>query len=269
MNGTKLPPIGKDITELSIARALARRWSRPEWAFLEQVRNRTGYGGRERYADAIALNCYPSRGMELLGFEIKVSRGDWRRELEDPDKSCAIQKFCNRWWIAAPAGVVQQGELPPTWGLVELKGKRLVVHTDAPPLEPVALDRAFVASVLRNAAAAVESSPALEAAKAEGYEAGKAAVVSQMQRAAARQSQTIEELRRTIHDFQDASGVTITVWDARRIGAAVKFVLETPQKVATLRNTLDAVLATYDNAIPTVREAVKKFDDAWTNKEGG
>ena len=39
-----------------------------------------GFAGGGRYADAIAMNLWPSRGLAVHGFEIKISRGDWQRE---------------------------------------------------------------------------------------------------------------------------------------------------------------------------------------------
>ena len=59
---------------------LALRYAPPAYAFFEEVRAQTGYaaGGS---ADGLALSLWPSRGIELHGFEVKVSRSDWLREL--------------------------------------------------------------------------------------------------------------------------------------------------------------------------------------------
>ncbi len=68
------------------------------------------------------MNLYPSRGLEINGFEVKGSRQDWIKELKSPEKSAPVQRFCDRWWIVAPAGIIQPGELPPTWGQFENGG---------------------------------------------------------------------------------------------------------------------------------------------------
>lgn len=86
--------------------------------FLEQVADGTGHH-QSRWADAIAICVWPSRGYDLPGFEVKVSRGDWINELKDPAKSASVQRFCNRRWLAVASDkIVQPGELPPTWGLL-------------------------------------------------------------------------------------------------------------------------------------------------------
>ena len=67
----------------------------PAWAVLHEVPNATG-AGKVRTADAIAISLWPSRGLEIHGLEIKVSRSDWRRELKQPEKSVPIQRYCHR-----------------------------------------------------------------------------------------------------------------------------------------------------------------------------
>jgi hypothetical protein len=79
-------------TAAEVRAALMNRYCAPEWATFFEVANSTG-GGAVRSADAVAMSLYPSRGLRLHGFEIKVSRSDWLHELKQPDKSVAVQRF--------------------------------------------------------------------------------------------------------------------------------------------------------------------------------
>ncbi len=127
---------------------LRLRFAMPEWAVFRQVCE-AGTGGA-RYADAIAMNLFPSRGMEVHGFEVKVSRGDWLRELKHPEKADPLARFCDRWWIvAAERPLVVEGELPPTWGLLVPRAGTLyaVVPAEKRAAEP--LSRGFIATLLR------------------------------------------------------------------------------------------------------------------------
>ena len=138
---------------LTVLRGSALR--EPAHAWLFNVRNATGFTRRERYADAIVISLWPSRGIWIAGIEVKISRNDWLRELDKPDKSAEIQRFCNHWWVAAPEGVVTPAEIPATWGhyLVLASGKQRVRTVKAAPkLKPEPLTLDFVASVLRNQA---------------------------------------------------------------------------------------------------------------------
>lgn len=130
--------------------ALRALYAAPTWATAFEVAEATGAYARRR-ADMVAVNCYPSQGMEIHGCEVKVSRSDWLREIKNPDKvEQGAYRFCDRWWVATLPGVVKAEELPPTWGLYELHGPRLKVQVKAPKLTPQPVDVGFLASLLRN-----------------------------------------------------------------------------------------------------------------------
>lgn len=134
---------------------LAARFPSPEWAYFEQVRNGTGYSRRvTRTADALAFSLYPSRGLELHGFEVKVSRGDWLRERKDPEKAEEIAKYCNEWWLVTSTDVVfDVSEIPPAWGWLDMPklGKQLLVRKKPKWRTAKPLDLPMVASILRKA----------------------------------------------------------------------------------------------------------------------
>lgn len=138
---------------MSVFTALRKRFPAPAWAYFEEVRNGTGYARRTtRTADALAFSLWPSRGIELHGVEVKVSRGDWLRERDNPEKAEEIGKFCNRWWLATEEGVVEDvSEVPPAWGWLCMRGKKLVAVREAPLREAKPLDLLMVASILRRA----------------------------------------------------------------------------------------------------------------------
>ena len=119
------------------------------------------------YADALVISLWPSRGIWFAGVEVKVSRQDWLRELDQPTKAAEIQRYCNYWWVAAPEGIVDAGEVPETWGLYCVSGKRAKIVKPAPPLSPEPLSIAFVASVMRNASQSQDA--VISAAKTEAY----------------------------------------------------------------------------------------------------
>lgn len=79
-------------------RALADMYKGSPWTFLPQVRSATGWH-RQRTADAIAMSVWPSRGLHLYGFEVKVSRSDWLKELRTPEKADEICAFCDFWYV--------------------------------------------------------------------------------------------------------------------------------------------------------------------------
>ena len=155
----------------------AIRKSRDPWAVLPQLANGTGRHA-SRTADAVAMSLWPSRGMEVHGFEIKVSRSDWQRELSMPEKAESIFAYCDRWFVVVPVGsnIVRDSELPRTWGLCEVNADgELSVTLPAPTLTPQPLDRTFIASVMRSLQKCQAPQSRLDDAKREGYDEGYAA----------------------------------------------------------------------------------------------
>lgn len=211
----------------AVREALRKRFAPPEWACFFEVRNGTGFAkGVTRYADALAMNLFPSRGLEVHGVEIKVSRSDWQRELKNPEKSAEIQQFCDRWWIAVPDDkIVAEGELPPTWGLVVLRGDRLVQKVAAPKLEAREPDRGFIAALLRTA---TEGSVPKFDVQREIDERVESLLKSEREAHALLSERFHVELagyEEAIAKFEEASGVRIETYNAEKIGEAVRYVL--------------------------------------------
>lgn len=121
----------------------------PEYVTLFEVPESTGthYGSR---ADALVITTLASRGFEMCGFEFKVSRADWLGELKNPAKADRIARYCDRWCVFAPSGVVREAELPVGWGLWELLPAGGIRRSVQPATrEPEPMPRAFVASLMR------------------------------------------------------------------------------------------------------------------------
>lgn len=208
---------------------LAEKHVGPVWAFFREVRSSTGFANGQRSADAIAMTLWPSRGLELNGFEVKVSRGDWLKELKNPEKAESVCKYCDRWWVVVgDKEIVKDGELPPTWGLMVPRGKKsLVVSVKAPKLNPQDVDRDFLASLLRKASEEIADPQAVKTARDRGYESGKAVGRSEGEEDAGNYKERFEDLVETVEKFERQSGVSVQdSWKHRNIAAAVFKILD-------------------------------------------
>jgi hypothetical protein len=74
-----------------------------------------------RRADLVAIHCW--NPCLVVGHEVKVSRGDWLREVGDPGKHTWIIANCHQRWLVAPKGVILREEVPPGWGLLDVVGE--------------------------------------------------------------------------------------------------------------------------------------------------
>lgn len=240
--------------------ALRDRFCGPEWALFFEVANGTGSAGR-RYADAVSMNLYPSRGLEINGVEVKVSRSDWLRERKNPTKAEDVYRYCDRWWLAvSDANIVQLGELPATWGLMILTGKSLKVATQAPKLEPVPLDRTFFAALARRSSEIPEAQ--VKALVNKRVEESRQQWERSHSNALAATRTELAELKRRVHEFEQAAGIDITRgWSKdypSRIGAALQLFMRDGY------DSMDGSLEQAENRvgqllaqIKSVRESVK------------
>lgn len=234
---------------LDVYKLLRDKFSAPEWVFIREVPASTGGGYRR--ADGIAMNLWKSRGMELNGFEVKVDRGDWKNELAKPEKADPICQYCDRWWIVVGnEDIVREGELPPTWGLIVPRQSSLVVKIPAPKLEPKALSRDFVASLLRKAS---EQSLEVEDKKAEflrGYAEGQVAA----EKSAKEARGTLAVLQGRIAEFEKASGMSLTPWTGpQNIGNVVRAILDSKVPIGAMERCLRRV----DTFANEMKETIK------------
>uniref|UniRef100_UPI003F49AC3C hypothetical protein n=1 Tax=Streptosporangium sp. CA-235898 TaxID=3240073 RepID=UPI003F49AC3C len=75
--------------------------------------------GSGRRCDMLRIGLWPSRGWGIDVHELKTSRSDWLRELDDKSKADAWWPYCSRFWVVAPPKLIPAAEVPPGWGLME------------------------------------------------------------------------------------------------------------------------------------------------------
>ncbi|NID15427.1 hypothetical protein [Luteibacter yeojuensis] len=206
-----------DITA-QLEAALLKAFPIPEYATFFEVGDATG-GRHSRWADAVSMACWPSRGLIVTGFELKASRSDWLREKKSPTKSSAIQKYCDKWVLVTAPGVLLDGELPETWGHMELSGSRLVTKVKAPVLTPEPLDRPFLAALLRRAGQASEA--LISTRVAEATEEARKRANERAEQEIKRRTEDRAVAVAAIEEFEKASGIRIQSYQAEEIGRAV------------------------------------------------
>lgn len=215
-----------------LRQALRKEYPLPQYAVLYEVANGMSatFNG---YADAIVMSLFPSRGLDVHGFEIKTSRTDWLRELKNPAKAEAVARHCDYFWLlTSDDEIASKEEVPATWGLYVLNGNNLEVRKRAKRLKPVELDRTFVGAMLRRAyeMAERERRRAIEAIDKEEF-------VRQTKKKAEKEAeehfkQDLEistrehlALKRQVEEFEHASGIKIDMWNGRKMGEAVNLLM--------------------------------------------
>lgn len=255
----------------SLDKMLVERFAPPAWALFFEFPDGTG-GNKNRSADAVAFSLFPSQGLEVYGFEKKVSRSDWLRELKDPKKADAVGKYCDRWWIVAPKEIVDIKEMPVPWGLMVPRKDKLVIAKQAEKLPCKVIDRKFLVSLMRQIHSRwlprSQSDAIINRSFQERYDAGfrdgKAEVTGETQipilESQLKYSKMeIEALKKDIADFERKSGMQFRRYDMGRIGEAVEVVKRLGLKSADLAGMLQTISRHLDMAKHEIGDSLKSI----------
>lgn len=152
------------MTSAQIVHLLHERYPAADgWACFAELADATGFQKR-RTADFVAVSTWPSKQYRALGFEIKVSRGDFLRELKQPEKRQHLESVCAECWFVAPAGLLKAEEIPEGWGLLEVlngaEEEKLRAKVQPRQREPRPWPMPFMAAIARRCADADPVLPA-------------------------------------------------------------------------------------------------------------
>jgi hypothetical protein len=249
LNGGRLPdPIKVDAG--AIRNHMAEVYSESNgYACLFEVANGTGHKVTN-FADVVVMSLWPSRGFEIVGYEIKVGRGDWLHELKQPDKAWPVMQFCDRWCLLSAPGVAKMDEIPTTWGWQEFDGEKLRVRKASPVLEAKPLTRAFIGAMLRRPIRDIEAMARTVAEKRkkqldEEFDHRVQARVSRRQEELAQAAESIDKIK-------ELTGIDLRSWvPPAEVAAALKFALsEKPfQRYHGLNSAVSEVQGALNNLL--------------------
>lgn len=221
------------MTEPEFLDCLRQRYGGKDFALIPQVRNQTGYAHRVRTADALAISLWPSRGIDVHGFEFKDSRTDWLKELNEPAKSEEIGVFCAYWWlVVSDPKIFTADELPSAWGALHATETGPVILKKAPRRESQDPTWPFVAAVMRAALEVVtdeaEIKRRIDNALAAQAKRDRKYVEQAEQRGFDRGAYELKRIQEEVTAFEDSSGLTLREYphSAQDVGKAVRFVLD-------------------------------------------
>ncbi len=260
--------VQEKITSSVVKAALRKRFCSPEWAIMFEVGDATG-ARHTRFADAVAMSLWPSRGLDLYGIEIKVARSDWLNERKKPEKAETIARFCDRWLlVTAPRVVLDPSEIPDAWGWLEYDGSKFHERKKPERTSSEAMTRAFLAALLRRASGADED--ILNAIVAKRCADAESRIEQRIEDQLKYRTRDYEALRLSVAEFEKTSGFKIdaSAWSgsSEELGRAVAAVKRTGIcgaysglkqlrfNVANALERLDAGLALFGEQEPKAEE---------------
>jgi hypothetical protein len=128
---------------------------RGEWALFFEFQPGTGVSATSgRRWDALAVSCWGATKGHRIAYEVKRSRGDFRRELENREKRALAESLCHETWFCVHPGVCSVDEVPYGWGLMVVNPENGAAHYPraARTREKVETPDTFVAALARRGA---------------------------------------------------------------------------------------------------------------------
>jgi hypothetical protein len=191
-----------------------------EHVLLFDVPNVVGLN-QSRRCDAVAIGMWQSSGRLIQGFEVKVSRSDWLREVRDVAKADPFIEQCDRWWlVTGHQGVAKTEEVPDAWGWMTATKTGLRIQRPPKPLpqDKDTMRRLWAFALIRTATDRSGDSKTMEAAINKRYAELQRQSAEQVQREIARINPAFERLSKQVDDFEKASGMKLEDWRLGNVG---------------------------------------------------
>lgn len=223
---------------------LCAKYPRDRYALFFDVPDNVGLKANRR-ADAIAFGLWESVGHMVDGFELKVSRSDWLRELKQINKADPFVARCDRFWlITSSPAIAKLEEVPACWGWMAATKAGLRIQRPASRLpQPAdgALQRMFVLGVLRRAQQdnmnPEEHRRALDTLRAEHEKNLEVRLAHKV----AAESYRREEINRKVEKMEAMFGMQVTDWrfeEAARIARQLVEMNESGPALDRVENVL-------------------------------
>jgi len=135
----------------AVMAALIEMHDPKQWCIIEELKLGTGFAtDSAQRLDLWAINYFPSHRNETICYEVKVSRGDLKNDLDHPIKKRAGMRVSNRFYFVTPKGLMSLEELPLHCGLMEVTDKGVIETTvEAPFRDTFPPTWLFIASLCR------------------------------------------------------------------------------------------------------------------------
>lgn len=263
---TDLALEGKDkaFTTAEVNQMLWNKYTeKGEHVFLFDVPDVVGLH-QSRRCDGIAIGMWGSSGRHIAGFEVKVSRSDWLRELKHVNKADPFIERCDRWWlVTGNANIAKLDEIPATWGWMNAtkSGLRTLKPAHALSQSRDQIERLWAFALIRCAASHKDaSSPEVlakfEAARASYQRAADERVEMEIKRI----SPAYERLRAEADKFEKDSGMKLGDWRLGNVGKLARKLHEiSADGYRGYRTTLEKQIGSLRSLADLSQEALEAF----------
>lgn len=111
----------------------------------------TGWSGSQQRLDAWSIPLWPSLGTNIIAYEVKTARGDFLKEIKNPEKRKAGMSRCNQFYFVTTDKIVKENEIPCECGWLLFTNEKLIEKITAPIHECDKPDWGTIRAICRRA----------------------------------------------------------------------------------------------------------------------
>lgn len=232
-------------------------------------------GGHLSRVDALFIGFTSASGRLLVGHELKVSRADWRHELDEAGKADPWHDQCHAWYVVAPStDIVPVEELPDGWGLLTVN-PRTTTRLDVKVKARVRLDHTPSWHAVRSIMGRQDTlrATAIDQIRRTADQDARNKIERDAYQAAAHRAQTAgRDAVAALAEIEEAFGCSFTDWrhenriDPTTFAAAIR--LANARRQLTERwGGIDDLLTTLDRGRVGLSDLQKALTDLNSEKE--
>lgn len=244
---------------------LRAKYDRQQYALLFDVPDTVSLAQKRRI-DAVSFGLWASGGQEIQGFELKISRADWLRELKQVDKADPFIELCDRFWlVTADSKIAKLEEIPACWGWLSATRSGLRVQRPAQKLPGCGgvVPRGFLLGVMRKLQDDLLSSPDVQAVIDERVKLVQQRQDANVQYATKNLQRERDEAVKVVKEFQEKSGIDLLHWRYGNVADVVASLRELGGYGDGLHR-VPRLLEEHENALRSTLERVTKVREQLT-----
>lgn len=207
--------------------------------------------GKRRRVDYLAVNLWwGTRGFQVVGHEIKVTRADWVQEMDLFGKGAETARYCTAWYVVAPKGVVRKGELPKGWGLLDVVGKGTLRTNVSAAMTEATFDQEFAWRVIHRAVK--QGLRQIREAHSEAWDAREKSIDDEVDRRVVDAKRRADEAEGMLDTIRKSTGLSLGRWgelegrDVATVKALVRSLDEGEDFRRDMRRRLDRLKRTVE-----------------------
>lgn len=267
----------KQIITPDIVRLLYQKYNdTSHYVCATEVANASGVLAR-RWLDFVAVDCWPSGGLKISAFEIKVSKSDFRHELLDPTKHNIFFDEIDNFSIVAPDYVLDDIKIiPPKWGIyhvvrdatgaLQLKTVRKPLALSDDPEQERKISRIFMASLCR----AINKQSVVKAALIHERNEMEARIREQIEQQLANgrivsqyDYDELQRLRKIVHDLGIYGTTFLSDYHRKRIKGAMSVL----DRVNEINYSIETLWSAVRKAHKEVKQLLEEKNQEYSSSE--